>query len=104
VSESATACYNAAMHETWGERIARIIALEEGLVAIDGFEERLASYLKEPELRGRFMQDAAKLAKRPVGSLTDAWATLLPADCEVSCHTRGFEIRAAAWANDIGAH
>jgi hypothetical protein len=54
------------MQEAWGERIARIIALEEGLVAIDGFEERLASYMKEPELRGRFMQDAAKLAKRPV--------------------------------------
>jgi hypothetical protein len=85
--------------ELWGERIARIIALEEKLILIDGFAERLAEYLKEPELRGRFMQDAATAQKAPIGNLVDAFYALLPLDCEVSCHALGFEIRHADWAN-----
>lgn len=83
------------MTELWGERIARIIALEEKLIEIDGLAERLAVYLAEPELRGRFMQDAAKLTNAPVGNLVDAFYALIPLDCEVSCHELGFKVQFA---------
>jgi hypothetical protein len=80
MSESVPACYNAAMQETCGERITRIIIDEEmkraGVIYIDTLEDRLADYLDGPE-RERFLADAAKISREPETELAAALYMLL---------------------------
>jgi hypothetical protein len=96
VSESAPACYNAAMQETWGERITRIIIDLEmkraGVIYIDTLEDRLADYLDGPE-RERFLADASKISREPETELAAALYMLLPIDCYIELCVEGFRVK-----------